>query len=74
MYTEPPFYLNFCLLGGVGLQADVLGQLAEEIKAKQLTEGHQRYIGLLQDEMKIKSDLVYCKHSGTVDPFNLAAF
>jgi hypothetical protein len=54
----------FCshLTGGVGLQVDILEMLYKEVKG--FVKPHQRYIGILQDEVKIKADLVYSKHTG----------
>jgi hypothetical protein len=52
----------FTFAGGVGLQVDVLELLYKE--ATKYTKEHQRYVGILQDEVKIKSDLVYSKHTG----------
>ena len=50
------------ITGGIGLQVDVLQLLKKE--AEKLREPHSRYVGLVQDELKIKSDLVYSKHTG----------
>ena len=54
---------NHCIfvLGQVGIQLEVLALLKKEVNTY---EGHQRYVGLLQDEVKIKADLVYKKHTG----------
>ena len=47
--------------GGIGLQSDILELLVKETIQY---EGHKKYVGLLQDEVRIKSDLVYNKHTG----------
>ena len=43
-------------------------QLVEEAKLTNILE-HQRYIALVFDEVKIKEDLVYNKHSGEMIGF-----
>jgi len=54
---------------GVGFQPQIVEHLANELKQLGVTEVWQKYVGLLQDEIKIKSDLVYDKHSGELVGF-----
>ena len=43
-----------------GIQTDTLKHLIQEVKAKGLyDEEWKSYVGLLEDEVKIKEDLVY---------------
>lgn len=51
-----------------GLQADVDAQLVEEAKLAEIPE-YQKYVALVFDEVKVKEDLVYNKHSGEVIGF-----
>ena len=52
----------------VGFQPEVLQQLEEEAKISTRPESHQ-YVGLLIDEMKVKEDIVYNKHTGQMIGF-----
>ena len=54
---------------GVGYNPEVMEALQEEVKKKNLTEEWQRYVGILQDEIRITEDLVYDKHSGELIGF-----
>ena len=59
-----------------GLQMDVIKQMTEQAKKKGLFGGPEwkRYVVLLIDEMKIKQDLVFDKHTGEIIGFtNLGA-
>jgi len=51
---------------GTGFQIDVVEALMDETSNN---KGHQRIVGLLQDEIRIKSDLVYDRHSGELIGF-----
>lgn len=51
-----------------GLQPDVDEQLINESKLGEIPE-HQKYVALIFDEVKIKEDLVYNKHSGELIGF-----
>jgi hypothetical protein len=50
----------------LGFQKDVLLQLAKEIKD---LEDSRRFVSVIFDEMKVKQDLVYDKHSGQIVGF-----
>ena len=54
---------------GVGFKPELVDMLAEEMESKGATEEWQQYVGLLQDEIKVKSELVYDKHSGELIGF-----
>ncbi|CAC5408448.1 THAP9 [Mytilus coruscus] len=54
---------------GVGFKAELIDMLTEEMEAKGATEEWQQYVGLLQDEIKVKSELVYDKHCGELIGF-----
>lgn len=55
---------------GVGFQPEIIEHLANELKELGVyTEDWKKFVGLLQDEIKIKSDLVYDKHSGELVGF-----
>ena len=50
---------------GLGFREKVLQQLVTLCTQKNLyDQDHTMYVGILQDEVKVKSDLVYDKHSG----------
>ena len=50
---------------GTGFHPRVLEQLIMEAKKKCLyDEDYSKYVGIIQDEVRIKSDLVYDKHTG----------
>lgn len=51
-----------------GLQKDVDEQLAKEANIESASE-HEKYVALVFDEVKIKEDLVYNKHSGELIGF-----
>lgn len=51
-----------------GFQCEVDEQLFKEAKMEELDD-HQKYIALIFDEVKIKEDLVYNKHSGEMIGF-----
>ena len=51
-----------------GLQQDVDEQLVKEAKLEEIPD-HQKYVALIFDEVKIKEDLVYNKHSGELIGF-----
>ena len=56
-----------------GFDATVVDRLRNEVSG--FSENWQRYVGLLQDEIKVKSDLVYDKQSGELVGFvNLDLF
>ncbi|SMN01866.1 hypothetical protein SPONN_135 [uncultured Candidatus Thioglobus sp.] len=50
----------------LGFQKEVLVQLTEEVKD---LEDPRRYVSVVFDEMKVKQDLVYDKHSGHIVGF-----
>ena len=55
---------------GTGFQVDVVEMLYNELYSKtEPLQKHQKIVGLLQDEIKIKSDLVYDKHTGELVGF-----
>lgn len=54
---------------GVGYNTHVMEALATEIQQKNLTEEWQQYVGILHDEIRIKEDLVYDKHTGELIGF-----
>ena len=59
-----------CTESGLGFQDDVLEQLVIYCNQNKIFDDeHTLYVGLLQDEVKIKSDLVYDKHSGELIGF-----
>ena len=51
-----------------GFQDEVNSQLVDEIQKMKLKDS-RKFVGLLIDEMKIKEDLVYSKHSGQIVGF-----
>lgn len=51
-----------------GLQADVDAQLFEEAKLAEIPD-YQKYVALIFDEVKVKEDLVYNKHTGEMIGF-----
>ncbi|XP_053385111.1 uncharacterized protein LOC128550306 [Mercenaria mercenaria] len=51
---------------GTGFQPDIVNILMDETSK---FDGHQRIVGMLQDEVRIKSDLVYNRHSGELVGF-----
>ena len=51
-----------------GFQLEVDRQLFKEAKVDELAE-HQKYVALIFDEVKIKEDLVYNKHTGEMIGF-----
>lgn len=60
-------YTNY-IEKGVGLQPDIISMLHGEM-IKMDMSGHRKLVGLLHDEIKIQSDLVYDKHSGELIGF-----
>ena len=55
---------------GTGYQFDVTDMLYKELyEQKQPLQKHENFVGLLQDEIRIKSDLVYNKHTGELIGF-----
>ena len=57
-------------LKGTGFQEDNVSMLYNEVYGKkQAPEEYEKIVGLLQDEMRIKSDLVYDKHTGELVGF-----
>ena len=52
---------------GTGFHDDIICHLGQEVK--DLTIKHERIVGILHDEMKIRSDLVYDKKSGQLIGF-----
>ena len=55
---------------GIGFQEDVIKMLYNEVYGrKDQVQDFEKIVGLLQDEIKIKSDLVYNKHSGELVGF-----
>ena len=46
-----------------GFQEEVIEQLKQESKVNELPE-QQKYCGIVLDEMKVKENLVYDKHTG----------
>ena len=55
---------------GLGFKDSVLEQLVMHCNHKGIfNEEHKLYVGLLQDEVKIKADLVYDKHTGELIGF-----
>ena len=53
-----------------GINPQVLEQMIKEAKAKGLyDEPYKQYVGILQDEVRVKEDLVYDKHSGELVGF-----
>lgn len=61
-------YSHF-IKAGVDFSPDLVEALRNEVKQKKLTEEWQQYVGILQDEIRIKEDLVYDKHSGELIGF-----
>ena len=51
-----------------GLQSEVDEQLLKEANIEEIPD-HKKYIALIYDEVKIKEDLVYNKHSGELIGF-----
>ena len=51
---------------GTGFQADIVEMLINEMNG---LESHKRVVGILQDEVKIKRDLVYNRHTGQLIGF-----
>ena len=60
-------YTNF-IKAKSGFQCEVDEQLFKEAKIEELAD-HQKYIALIFDEVKIKEDLVYNKHTGEMIGF-----
>ena len=55
---------------GTGYKVDVTDMLYKELyERKQPLQKHEKIVGLLQDEIRIKSDLVYDKHTGELIGF-----
>ena len=61
-------YTNY-IQKGCGFQSDIITMLHNEIYGSKKFEQHQTIVGLLHDEIRIKSDLVYNKHSGELIGF-----
>ena len=54
---------SHCIASELGFQPEALGLLVEECKYRGMfseTEPWKAYVGLLQDEIKLKDNLVYC--------------
>lgn len=56
------------LTSSTGFQKEVHQQLLDEIKIDSLPE-NRRFVSLILDEMKIKEELAYNKHSGEIIGF-----
>ena len=54
---------------GCGFQLDIVKMLHKEIHEDKNFKEHHKIVGLLQDEIRIKSDLVYDKHTGELIGF-----
>ena len=61
---------SHCVPSKMGFIPEVAKMLIKECKEKGLyNEEHTKYVGLLQDEIKIKDDLVYCPTTGQLIGF-----
>ena len=60
-------YTNYikCVLG---YQQEIVDMMRQESKCDELPEG-RRYVTMILDEMKVKEDIVYDKHSGDIIGF-----
>jgi hypothetical protein len=67
--TRTLYDYSHCVKSGTGFRAEITNQLITEIHSKSFTDNWQQYVGLLHDEIKIKADLVYNKHSGELIGF-----